>query len=181
VRRRLVGKLSKGFRQRVGLAQALLGDPQVLILDEPANGLDPAGIRETRDLMRELAGEGRTVLVSSHLLAEIEQVCDAVAILKRGRCVAAGTVDAVLGDAELAFVVQVDDLAGGADALVRAGFGVERLGDHLRVSGGHVDPARVTQVLAERRIWVRELREEGRSLEARFLELTATDVEEEAA
>ena len=97
------GKYSLGMRQRLGLAAALLKDPELLILDEPANGLDPAGMRSVRELLAELAAEGRTVFVSSHLLAEIEHTCDRVAILHRGRCVRTG---------------RVADLRGGGAALV---------------------------------------------------------------
>ena len=88
-----VSTYSLGMRQRLGIAQALLGDPDILILDEPANGLDPAGIREIRQLVRRLAGQrGIGVFVSSHLLSEIEQTCDRVAIIHRGRTLAAGSV-----------------------------------------------------------------------------------------
>ena len=89
---RRVGKFSLGMRQRLGLAAALLGDPQVLVLDEPANGLDPAGIAELRDLLRGLAEEGTTVLVSSHILAEAAQTVDSVVILDGGRLVAQSTL-----------------------------------------------------------------------------------------
>jgi len=94
----LVKRYSLGMRQRLGLAAALLKDPEVLILDEPANGLDPAGIKEVRDLLRGLGDEGRTVFVSSHLLPEVRQTCDRVAILARGRCVATGPVAEVLAN-----------------------------------------------------------------------------------
>ena len=87
---------SLGMRQRLGLAGALLGDPEVLVLDEPANGLDPQGIRWLRDLLRALAGEGRTVLVSSHVLAEMAQTVDEVVIIAQGRLVVQGTMDEVL-------------------------------------------------------------------------------------
>ncbi|HEX2063176.1 MAG TPA: ATP-binding cassette domain-containing protein, partial [Acidimicrobiales bacterium] len=87
---------SLGMRQRLGIAIALLKDPDVLVLDEPANGLDPGGIKEVRDLLGRLGREGRTVFVSSHILSEVQQVCDRVAILSWGRCVAAGPVDEVL-------------------------------------------------------------------------------------
>src|SRR5437773_852977 len=83
---------SLGMKQRLGIAAALLKDPEVLILDEPANGLDPAGIKEVRDLVRRLSSRGRTVFVSSHQLAEVQQMCDRVAILSRGRLVATGKV-----------------------------------------------------------------------------------------
>src|ERR671927_414011 len=88
---------SLGMKQRLGIAAALLKNPRLLILDEPSNGLDPAGIRDVRELIRRLGSDGRTtVLLSSHLLAEIEQVCDSVSILARGRCVATGPVGEVL-------------------------------------------------------------------------------------
>ncbi|HEV8421258.1 MAG TPA: ATP-binding cassette domain-containing protein, partial [Actinomycetota bacterium] len=87
---------SLGMKQRLGIAAALLKDPELLILDEPANGLDPAGIKEVRDLLRTLGAEGRTVFVSSHQLSEVQVMCDRVAILSRGRCVAAGPVGEVL-------------------------------------------------------------------------------------
>jgi len=88
---------SLGMRQRLGMAAALLGDPQVLILDEPGNGLDPAGIRWTRDLLRALAASGRTVLVSSHQLAEVEQLADDLVVIAAGRVVASGTLESVIG------------------------------------------------------------------------------------
>ena len=94
---RQVHGYSLGMRQRLGVAAALLGDPQVLILDEPGNGLDPAGIRWTRDLLRALAASGRTVLVSSHQLAEIEQLADDLVVIATGRVVASGTLEAVIG------------------------------------------------------------------------------------
>ena len=121
-------KYSLGMRQRLALAAALLKDPELLILDEPANGLDPAGIRQVRALHPELADEGRTVFVSSHILSEIEQTCDRVAILNRGRCVTTGTVREVLASAGAgeAMLVKVDDLDAGVDALRRAGLGAER-------------------------------------------------------
>jgi ABC-2 type transport system ATP-binding protein len=94
---RRVSEYSLGMRQRLGMAAALLGDPQVLILDEPGNGLDPAGIRWTRDLLLALAASGRTVLVSSHQLAEIEQVADDLVVIAAGRVVARGTLESVIG------------------------------------------------------------------------------------
>src|SRR5206468_8222878 len=120
-----VRRYSLGMRQRLGLAAALLKDPALLILDEPANGLDPAGIRDTRQLLRRLGDEGRTVFLSSHLLAEIEQTCDAVAILNCGRCLLTGGVREVLAASQPASViVHVEE--GRSDdawaALSRAGF-----------------------------------------------------------
>jgi ABC-2 type transport system ATP-binding protein len=171
-----VRRFSLGMRQRLGLAAALLKDPALVILDEPANGLDPAGMREVRDVLRSLGAEGRTVLVSSHLLAEVEHTCDRVAILKRGRCVATGTVDEVLGRADGELLVRVADLSAGAAALGRAGIAVQRHDDHLLARVASSDAARVTEVLAAERLWVSELRIAEHSLEDRFLELTAPDV-----
>ncbi len=169
-----VKKYSLGMRQRLALAAVLLKDPALLILDEPANGLDPAGIREIRQLLRALGDEGRTVFVSSHVLSEVEQTCDAVAILRRGRCVAQGPVDEVARAAggEPAMLVKVDDLAAGLDALVRAGMPTERHEGLLRVAVAADAAASITQTLGEQGLWVTELRAEERRLEDLFLELT---------
>jgi ABC-2 type transport system ATP-binding protein len=146
----------------------------VLILDEPANGLDPAGMRSVRELLRRLAGEGRTVFVSSHLLAEVQQTCDRVAILNRGRCVTQGTVaevGAAAGHAA-AMLVTVDDLPGALGVLDRAGIPAERGDGHIRVAVTAPDAARISRALGEQGHWVRELRPEERSLEDLFLEVT---------
>jgi ABC-2 type transport system ATP-binding protein len=170
----LVKKYSLGMRQRLGLAAALLKDPELLILDEPANGLDPAGIRQVRALMRKLGDEGRTVFVSSHILSEIEHTCDRVAILSRGRCVSQGTVQEVLASAGAgeAMLVKVDDLDAGVFALRRAGIGAERCDGHVRVAIAPAEAERVTRTLALEDQWVTDLRPEERSLEDLFLELT---------
>ena len=166
-----VRRYSLGMRQRLGLAAALLKDPALLILDEPANGLDPAGIREVRELLRRLGDEGRTVLVSSHQLAEVEQTCSSVAILSRGRCVAAGPVAEVLGAAD-AVLVRVDDPAAALDVLQRAGLAAEEAGPHVRVLVPAGRAAEVTRTLAARDLWVSELRPEQERLEDLFLRLT---------
>lgn len=172
----LVKKYSLGMRQRLALAAALLKDPALLVLDEPANGLDPAGIRQVRELLRRLGREGRTVFLSSHILSEVEQTCDAVAILHRGRCVAAGTVADVLASAGgPGLVVKVDDLDGGHRVLLDAGFPVERQEGHLHVGLPADAAARVTERLAAERLWVTEMRAEERTLEDLFLELTNDD------
>ena len=116
----LVRGYSLGMRQRLGIGIALLKDPELLILDEPANGLDPAGIREVRELVRRLGAEGRTVFLSSHLLSEVEQVCDEVAIVAAGRTVAQGAVADVLASTRpSAMWVKVTDLVRRGDALRR--------------------------------------------------------------
>lgn len=164
---------SLGMKQRLGIAAALLRDPEVLILDEPANGLDPAGIKEVRDLVRKLGAEGRTVFVSSHILSEVRQMCDRVAILARGTCVAEGFVDDVLsGGAGGTVVVKVDDLDGAAAILGRAGFDVARLPDSLRVTTDPAGSAGITKILAHEGHFVSELRPDQADLETVFLELT---------
>src|ERR671935_1960612 len=101
---------SLGMRQRLGVARALLGDPELLILDEPMNGLDPAGMEDMRLMIRALVAEGRTVVLSSHLLDEVEKTCDAIAIVDRGRVVVQGSIGELTGDAETVLVATSDDL-----------------------------------------------------------------------
>jgi ABC-2 type transport system ATP-binding protein len=174
----LVRRYSLGMKQRLGIGAALLKDPALLILDEPANGLDPAGIKEVRDLVRRLGDEGRTVFVSSHLLAEVRQVCDRVAILARGRSVAAGPVADVLADRHRAgLLVRLDDLAGGQAVLRANGIGAEANGGYLRVALPPEQAALVTRILAERGLWVTELRPDEADLETVFLELTGAGAE----
>jgi ABC-2 type transport system ATP-binding protein len=132
---RRVGGFSTGMRQRLALAGALLGDPDVLILDEPANGLDPPGIIWMRGLLRRLAAEGRAILVSSHLLAELAEVADRVVIIDRGRLVADATLDELLSGSGPVVELRCADPAAAAGALVAAGASVERDGDLLVVSG----------------------------------------------
>ena len=148
----LVKKYSLGMRQRLALAAAMLKDPALLILDEPANGLDPAGMRSVRELLRRLAGEGRTVFVSSHLLAEIQQTCDRVAILSRGRCIMQGTVAEVSAAAghSAAMLVTVADPLGALTVLERAGIAAARVDGHLRVGVAAVEAARISRTLGER-------------------------------
>jgi ABC-2 type transport system ATP-binding protein len=169
-----VKKYSLGMRQRLALAAALLKDPALLILDEPANGLDPAGMRSVRELLRRLADEGRTVFVSSHLLSEIQQTCDRVAILSRGRCVTHGTVAEVSAAAGhgVALLVTVADLAGALTVLDRAGIAAERAEGHLRVAVPATEAARISRTLGEQGHWVSDLRPDERSLEDLFLEIT---------
>jgi ABC-2 type transport system ATP-binding protein len=164
---------SLGMRQRLGLAIALLKDPEVLILDEPANGLDPAGIREIRELVRALGAEGRTVFLSSHLLGEVELVCDQVAILSRGRTVASGPIHDVLGAARPSAVwVTVTDLAAGSRTLAAAGWGTEVDGEHIRVDIAPGQAEAVTRALVADGHYPSELRPVETSLEDAFFALT---------
>jgi ABC-2 type transport system ATP-binding protein len=173
----LVKRYSLGMKQRLGLAAALLKDPDLLMLDEPANGLDPAGMREVRQLLRRLADDGRTVFVSSHILAEIESTCDQVAILAKGRLVTHGTVEEVISTAghRASVLVKVDDLDLGMRALRDAHFTTERVSGDLRVDIAPERAGDVTRVLAAAGQWVTELRPDRFSLEDVFLELTALD------
>ena len=168
---------SLGMKQRLAVASALLKNPKLLILDEPANGLDPGGIREMRGLMRELSEAGMTVVLSSHILGEIQLICDSVTIISLGRRVAFGPVDQVLAahsqGAVRVRLEAVSDLPQAADALSRAGVGVTAEPDHLMLSG--VDkPATVSRLLAEQGLYVSELTPVAVDLESVFLELTAT-------
>jgi ABC-2 type transport system ATP-binding protein len=177
-----VRKYSLGMRQRLGLAAALLKDPALLVLDEPVNGLDPAGIREIRQLLRQLGSEGRTVFVSSHLLSEVEQTCDRVAIIDEGRLVLSGGVDEVLAAAARpSMLVGVDDLITASHVLRRAGLVVEDDGGLLRVGIAPSDGAHVTRMLAEAGLYVNELRPDAVSLEDLFLSITGRETEEAAA
>ena len=144
---------SQGMRQRLGIAAALLHEPRLIILDEPTNGLDPAGQLEIRELIRTLAASGRTIFLSSHLLHEVEQLCDEVAILKAGRVVARGTV------AEL---LRGRDWVGG----------VERHGDTLHVDAPAERAGEITMLLAGQGIPVAEIRGSEQHLEEFFLEVT---------
>ena len=130
---RRVGGYSLGMRQRLGLAFALLGDPQVLVLDEPVNGLDPEGIRWIRGFLRDFADEGRTVLVSSHLLSEVQQSVDRVVIIAHGSLVYDGTLDALQTGTRVS--VDSPDRKGLASALRKAGANVETRDDGLLVTG----------------------------------------------
>ncbi|MEH1099678.1 ATP-binding cassette domain-containing protein [Micromonospora sp. CPCC 205561] len=168
---------SLGMKQRLAVASALLKNPKLLILDEPANGLDPGGIREMRTLTRGLAESGMTVVLSSHILGEIQLICDSVTIISLGRRVAHGPVEQVLAQhssgALRVRLEAVADLPVAAEALTRAGLRVDGHADHLMLAG--VDkPATVTRLLAEQGLYVSELAPVAVDLESVFLELTAT-------
>jgi ABC-2 type transport system ATP-binding protein len=163
---------SFGMRQRLAIAATLLKSPDLLILDEPTNGLDPAGIRDIRDMVRELGDSGVTVLLSSHNLAEVQQVCHSVSIIGSGRLIASGRVDDLVGDNTLSAVrVWVADQAAATAQLQDAGYRVTRDGDHLDVEGA-AHPEDITRVLAERGLFVRGLTPVRGDLESVFLELT---------
>ncbi len=169
--RKRAGGYSMGMRQRLGLAAALLGDPQVIILDEPANGLDPEGIRWLRGFLRHLANEGRTLLISSHMLSEVEQTVDDVVIIANGRRVAQGTVGELRGH-PTAFV-RTSDPDRLTEALTARGIAVVPTGGGLRVTVE--DLAVVGDVAHAADVSVHELRAEQTHLEELFFNLTDTD------
>ncbi len=174
---RRVRHYSLGMRQRLGIATALIGDPAVLILDEPANGLDPAGIRWMRDLLRGYADQGGTVLLSSHLLHEIEVVADDLVVIGHGRIVAQGTKAELLSAAGT-LCSSADD-ARLAGALADAGIGASVSGGHLHTDA---DPAEVGRVALAAGLALTELRSaDSAGLEEMFLDLTAESQREGAA
>jgi len=165
---------SLGMKQRLAIAATLLKDPDLLIFDEPTNGLDPAGIREVRDTMRSLGAQGKTVLVSSHILAEVEQVADTVSIIGHGTLLAEGRVGDILGGTGVAQVrVGVASPDRAAQVLEADGFPVTRDGGQLVV--GTDDPSAVTRALAGHGLYVAELVPVRADLESAFLALTAEE------
>ncbi len=175
---RRVRNYSLGMRQRLGIATALIGDPDVLVLDEPANGLDPAGIRWMRDLLRGYADRGGTVLLSSHLLHEIEVIADDIVVIGNGRIVAQGTKTDLLASAGT--IVRSRDLPSLARALTEAGLtGTPYDDGALRTDA---DASTVGQVALAAGVALTELRAaDGAGLEEMFLELTADTQREGAA
>jgi ABC-2 type transport system ATP-binding protein len=165
---------SMGMKQRLGVAIALLNDPELLILDEPANGLDPAGIVEMRDLLRALAAAGKTVFISSHVLAEVQQICDRVAIIDRGRLVREATVaDLVASHGE--FVLRLEDPAPALELVRGQSWGTAaRLDDGALVAASPTGRGRdLVRFLAQAGIWADTIDERQRNLEEIFLSLTS--------
>ena len=164
---------SLGMKQRLGIAAALLADPELIVLDEPTNGLDPAGLVEVRALIRSLAGRGRTVFLSSHLLHEVEQVCDRVAIIQRGVAVAQGRVDELLrgGGGFRLLPSDPDRAAALLQALPWVGT-VTRDGDYLAVEAAPERAFALSEALAGAGIYLGELTRQEQSLERLFLTLT---------
>jgi ABC-2 type transport system ATP-binding protein len=174
-----VSKYSMGMRQRLGVAACLLGDPQLLILDEPMNGLDPAGMREMRDMILSLVAEGRTVVLSSHLLDEVERTCDAVAIVDQGRIIRQGPITELLAGAALELHIECS-LPDDARTLIERAAIAGRLettasGLELTLPGGtdRETIAEINRVLVEGGIAVYRLQPVHASLEAWFLQVTS--------
>jgi len=180
-----VSAYSLGMGQRLGIAAAMLSNPELLILDEPTNGLDPAGIADVRRLVRRLADEGRTVLVSSHQLHEIQQICDKVVIFDAGRTIAAGTVEEIIGNTSgRRIIVSIDerDLA----MSVLAGAGIQSLpalaADQLVLQvDGSTGAAHVNRILAHEGLFAHGITADSMNLEDAFLHLTTKTIPAPAA
>jgi ABC-2 type transport system ATP-binding protein len=171
-----VGRFSLGMGQRLGIAAALLGDPPVVVLDEPVNGLDPEGIRWVRTLARDLAAEGRTVLVSSHLMAEMALTADHLVVIGRGRVLADCSTSQFIAEHAASYVtVRTPQPGQLAELLRRSGADVERDGDQLRVQG--VDTVTTGELAAAAGLVLHELGLVTSSLEEAFMTLTAGSVE----
>ena len=170
---RRVKGYSLGMRQRLGLAAALLGDPELLVLDEPANGLDPEGVRWLRDFLRRFAESGHTVLVSSHVLAEVAQTVDHVLIINRGRLVREARLDELTATVGAAVRVRSPQAGQLREALTRAGIEAAEQDHTLLVHGTTTE--RVGEIAAAAGVVLHELRTEESSLEEVFLELTADE------
>jgi ABC-2 type transport system ATP-binding protein len=173
-----VAKYSMGMRQRLGVAACLIGDPQLLVLDEPMNGLDPAGMQDMREMILSLVAEGRTVMLSSHLLDEVQRTCDAVAIVDRGKVIRQGPIDELLAGASLVIEVECSE-PDRARALLRD----TRLGGQTQASPGgltvtlpagpsHQVAAEIARVLITNGISLYRLQQIQASLESWFLEVT---------
>jgi ABC-2 type transport system ATP-binding protein len=173
-----VAKYSMGMRQRLGVAACLLGDPQLLILDEPMNGLDPGGMHDMREMIRSFVAEGRTVVLSSHLLDEVERTCDAVAIVDRGHIIRQGPIADLLSGADVELLIECSTPEDAREILVRANLGghVEVGADGLTIALDAASDrslvAEMNRVLVDGGISVYRLQLNQASLESWFLEVT---------
>jgi len=174
-----VSKYSMGMRQRLGVAACLLGDPQLLILDEPMNGLDPAGMHEMRDMILSLVGEGRTVMLSSHLLDEVERTCDAVAIVDNGKVIRQGPISELLAGASVEVNVECSSPERARTILAATALGAQieveasGLAIHLAAGTGRDTIAEINRLLVEDGIAVYRLQQIQVSLESWFLQVTS--------
>ena len=170
---------SLGMKQRLGLANALLKPRDLLILDEPTNGLDPQGTREVRNLIRSLAAEGITIFLSSHLLSEIEQLCSHVAVMTAGNIVAQGSLAELRSHGESRLVLEVDQVDQAIDLLKDNGFSKIKITGQRLVAPAKADTdvAKLNEILVKKKIKVSEIRIEHPSLEEYFVELTGEGFE----
>ncbi|WP_405801333.1 ABC transporter ATP-binding protein [Streptomyces sp. NBC_01506] len=176
--RRRIGGFSLGMRQRLGIAAALLGDPPVLLFDEPINGLDPEGVLWVRGLFRRLAAEGRTVFVSSHLMSEMESTADELVVIGRGELIAAESVtDFAARGTRSSVTVRTPDAAALTALLTAEGAEVTTAADDAPLAVTGLDAARVGELAHRHHIRINELTTSSASLEEAFMELTADSVE----
>ena len=168
-----VGGYSHGMKQRLGIAASLLREPKLLLLDEPTTGLDPAGMRDMRQLVRRLADDGLTILLSSHLLNEVEELCNRVAIVRKGRVVYEGALTELQATAGTVYRLRSDDVDRARSLALASGLGDVRVEDgELRFTGGDEAVAALTVALGRAGIGLTALVPERASLESLFLELT---------
>ncbi|MFD4370354.1 ABC transporter ATP-binding protein [Streptomyces sp. NPDC058486] len=170
--RRRIGGFSLGMRQRLGIAGALLGDPPVLLFDEPLNGLDPEGVRWVRELFVRLAGEGRTVFVSSHLMSEMEHTADDLVVVGRGRLIAEESLAEFAARGARSSVAVGTPVPGVLTPLLLAA-GAEVVSEEGRLTVTGLSAARIGELAAEHRVVLDQLTSRGASLEEAFMELTA--------
>jgi ABC-2 type transport system ATP-binding protein len=170
---------SLGMKQRLGLANALLKPRELLILDEPTNGLDPQGTREVRNLIRSLADEGITVFVSSHLLSEIEMLCSHVAVMSAGKIVAQGAIDDLRNEEPTRLILVTDEIDSAVEALKSEGLGKARIRGNQIITevANDFDVAKLTVFLVSKNVPIREIRLEKPSLEEKFVKLTGEGFE----
>ena len=166
---------SLGMKQRLAIASCLIGNPEVMVFDEPTNGLDPAGIAEIRDLIKQLAAEGKTIIMASHLLDEVEKVCSHVAIIKKGDLIAAGHVNEILVNEDIV-EISTEDMEmlrgslGGLPSLQKT----DNIDGNCRlfIAAGTADTAAINRYFFERGITLSSLALKKKSLESKFIELT---------
>jgi ABC-2 type transport system ATP-binding protein len=170
---------SLGMKQRLGLANALLKPRELLILDEPTNGLDPQGTREVRNLIRSLADEGITVFVSSHLLSEIEMLCSHVAVMSAGKIVAQGAIEDLRNEEPTRLILVTDEIDSAVEALKSQGLGKARIRGNQVITevANDFDVAKLTVFLVSKNVPIREIRLEKPSLEEKFVKLTGEGFE----
>ncbi|WP_221568475.1 ABC transporter ATP-binding protein [Alkalihalobacillus sp. TS-13] len=173
VKNKLVKKYSLGMKQRLGIAQALMGNPELLILDEPTNGLDPSGIHEMRDLIKRLPkGSGMTVLVSSHILSEIELMADHVGIINKGQMIFQGTLQELRGKSASTLQIAANPMEDALISLKEMGYRIEVNGGRLFIKDQQVEPSTINKKLVLDEIAVTHLSEQKDTLEDIFLSVT---------
>lgn len=171
-------RMTAAQQQRLGIAGALIKDAELVLLDEPTDSLDPAGLEDFRAILRDLEAKGATVLLASHDLGEVQQLCSTLSIIGDGKLLAQGSVEELVGERTVRTRVEVEQPDRAQEALVSAGYDVRRDGDALVVQG-HEHPEQITKVLAEKQLFVAELSAIRADLHAYYLELTGHEPRED--